>query len=577
MKKILLCAIAILSVILAAAIAAPFFIDINRFRGPILEAAQKRLGHGVEAGRISWNLLPALTVRLDNIALHEGPDCSSPTVFKAKEIDVMLRWAPLLAKEVEIGSVVLTGASIFVVKKKDGQVTIEARGAEGDALKMHPPSSPSPARGEGKAPSPRQTGMDLQHFRLDRLEVVDGSLEWRDESRVGGRVVKVGKLLMDVSNIALDEKVRFKSSAVLGDSGIPVSLRGWLGPVSREKVEHAQWEMLPGEMHLVADGMDLEGVQTLVGTSDMRGLSGKADVDLSVSHDEQNTSFSLDFRGDEMALRIPGKLRKPAGEILRVKTSGKVQASKIIVEQATMKIAASKITLSRSSYDTKSHDFEVALNADFTLESLLPWMDQKIDAVASGSAAVHMNLSGNTDRLLDVQADGTVDLDSLRLAWPGVLARGVEGKGNIEIRQDSLRLRGLEWKIGKSNLRLDGKVGMKAEAPGQISLESDYLDVEELMSLFVMPDREVGAAGNAGIPGKSGTHSRFKKPNRGMSQISPPLKALPVEGEATAGKSGTHSRFKKPNRGMSQISPNPKRWAFQGDCKITNLVFDATG
>ncbi len=560
MKKFLTGLLVLCLLLLGAALILPFVININRFKGTVEKMAQEKTGYEMHIGRISWKLLPVLAIRLEDFRVQDA--------FSSKGVEVRLRWGPLLHRQIEIKEIVLSAPKIVVTRTVEGKLSL----GTGEVREISQPVSVTQRRLEGPrkpaaagAAEGPATSNGTSNFHLASFQIKDGVVELHAQQANGRPInLKWEDVQLSVKNIIPGEKVRFKGRANMGQVvRAPVKISGWLGPLEEQGWRKTDWKQLPLEAEILANGMEAKTVGLLMESGEITDWGGTWDLTLTVAHQQDKTTFEMDFRGDAMEFRVPGKWRKPAGQKLRMNASGWLNDEKLVLEKATLTASSSKASVQKASYGLDTHDFQGALHAWVDLEDIRPWLQgaeaegtQEFAQQASGSATIDADITGNTDRLRDVQVEGTMELDRFRLLWPGVLKRPVEGKGSLRMQKDMIRVQSMELKIGRSDLRLDGKISVKTDQPGELSIESNFLDLEDLLNSFERP---------ASREGTTGAPVAVRKSSKRVALKAQPAaeKSLQVEPSSVSGSSAA-------------ASPQPQglgKWSFTGECRIGELVY----
>jgi len=78
----------LLALLAVALLAAPFFIDINHYKGLIIEKAEQATGRGVEIGGLHASFFPWVGVRLDDVRIANRQGFSNEDFLQVKSLDV---------------------------------------------------------------------------------------------------------------------------------------------------------------------------------------------------------------------------------------------------------------------------------------------------------------------------------------------------------------------------------------------------------------------------------------------------------------------------------------------------------
>ena len=125
MKKLLigLAVFAALNVVmLAIAIALPFFISGDVYRAEIITLVERATGRQFRIdGPIKFALLPELTLSAEDVAFANAPDGEAPHMAQLKSIEIKIRPRPLLSGKLEIDGFALVEPEIALEVDKQGE------------------------------------------------------------------------------------------------------------------------------------------------------------------------------------------------------------------------------------------------------------------------------------------------------------------------------------------------------------------------------------------------------------------------------------------------------------------------
>ncbi|MDQ7246106.1 AsmA family protein [Dongia sedimenti] len=205
MKKLLYFVGGIVVLVIAAALIAPFFIDLNDYKGTIEAKAKEATGRDLKIdGKISLSLLPLPSVTVDGIKFGNAPGGTAPNMAEIESAKVKVAVMPLLSDKVQITEITLTRPVIVLEKLKDGTGNwVLKPGAAEKAIEPNPaqPASPSATSSAG--------GWDVQ---IDGATVEDGTFIYRDAAT--GAEQKVDKINVDLSIDSLKGPFDAKGSLV---------------------------------------------------------------------------------------------------------------------------------------------------------------------------------------------------------------------------------------------------------------------------------------------------------------------------------------------------------------------------
>jgi AsmA protein len=180
MRKLLI-ALGIVVLLVVAAVALPFLIDVNRYHGQIQAEVQKRLGRNVSLGPMKLSLLP-FAIRVQGATIAEDPSFGEGKVFaKADELYVRADLMPLLRGQVQLRSLELEKPQIELVKNAGGVWNFASLGH--NAATAQPPAGVTKeeqTRAQQQRTDQQQAKQKPQEFALDRLRIHDGQIAITD-------------------------------------------------------------------------------------------------------------------------------------------------------------------------------------------------------------------------------------------------------------------------------------------------------------------------------------------------------------------------------------------------------------
>jgi AsmA protein len=163
MRKILVGVAVLLVVLVAAAVAIPFFVPASTYETRIAAAVKSATGRDlVIGGPVSFSLLPSVALKAQNVALSDVSGSSAP-MASLGELDVGLRLLPLLSGDVEIDRLTLSHPVIHLSVDRSGRGNWAFGGTPGSpqTALATAPSTPSP-QSASSAQSLRQLHLGTQ-------------------------------------------------------------------------------------------------------------------------------------------------------------------------------------------------------------------------------------------------------------------------------------------------------------------------------------------------------------------------------------------------------------------------------
>ena len=110
----------VIAVLIVAAIALPFLVNVNSFRPQIESNLSSALGRPVKVGNLSLSILSG-SVRADQLSIADDPKFSQAPFIQAKSLKVGVELMPLLFnKQLNITHIGIDHPEITLLRNRDG-------------------------------------------------------------------------------------------------------------------------------------------------------------------------------------------------------------------------------------------------------------------------------------------------------------------------------------------------------------------------------------------------------------------------------------------------------------------------
>jgi AsmA protein len=112
---------AVLGFLLAGILIVPHFIDLGLFKRTYLPRIEEALNRRLDVGEVRLSLFPTPSIRLSNLKVFDSPTVNADnTFFSAHQVQLRLRFWPLLKGHFEVSELVLEKPTFNLVKQPDG-------------------------------------------------------------------------------------------------------------------------------------------------------------------------------------------------------------------------------------------------------------------------------------------------------------------------------------------------------------------------------------------------------------------------------------------------------------------------
>ncbi len=197
MKKIALIVAGFLGLLVVAVIVLPFVVDVNRFKGPILQKVEQNINGKVSLGKIGLKLFPFIGLRLEELSVQNlpGTPFGETPVVKLSELDFRVHLKSILQRRI-VASLLLRAPEIQLIKT--------AEGSNVDLLIKKPAAAPTPPVEEKKEEKGEAKPGLIRDIVVERVSIKDGLLV-SDDRTAGKPPMKISGLRLEVTNAVLTD------------------------------------------------------------------------------------------------------------------------------------------------------------------------------------------------------------------------------------------------------------------------------------------------------------------------------------------------------------------------------------
>ncbi len=251
-------------VILIPVIAAAVFIarfNPNAYKPEIEQALERSLGRQVTlGGPLSLALSLTPTISAEDVAIANPPGFSRPEMATLKRLDAEVALVPLLSNRLAIRRIVLVQPEIAIEINQAGRSNLSL--ARIPSSRSAPPVSPPAPTPPSRAGHARPVAIDVRAIRI-----TDATLFWQnDRSHRRGTLA-----LATFTATAASSASPVKIAADATYAGLPVTLRGETGPLSRLAMPGAGGPAWPVKLAFTLGAADLAIDGSLADPAQARG------------------------------------------------------------------------------------------------------------------------------------------------------------------------------------------------------------------------------------------------------------------------------------------------------------------
>src|SRR5499427_9671518 len=170
MKKIIWIGGIIFTGLVAAVLVVPHFIDLGIFKGSYLPLLEEILHRRIDVGEVRLSFVPTPSIRLSNLKVSDNPAFPGNTLFASEQVQLRLKFWPLLLGRFEVTEFVLEKPVINLLKKPDGTFNYA------DLADKEIPLAKKSASKKKKTPSKQQETPTLPFVVPSRMRIKDGQI-----------------------------------------------------------------------------------------------------------------------------------------------------------------------------------------------------------------------------------------------------------------------------------------------------------------------------------------------------------------------------------------------------------------
>ena len=221
MKKFLLGIGIFIGLIVLIIIILPFVVDLNQYRDQYIPLVEDVLNRKVNVENVRLTIIPHLGMQLDGVKIHDDPKFSPHPFLTVSTVQVAVKWAPLLSKEVHIESVHVQEPSIQVIRSPDGVLNTASIG-KGPSKQEEVPQPSTP---EGS------TVPVMSMFVVERLSLTGGTLQFEDRGTKVSPDYQIDQLQVKTDSVQLGKTAKVFVSGLLKPHSLPFDVEGQFGPI----------------------------------------------------------------------------------------------------------------------------------------------------------------------------------------------------------------------------------------------------------------------------------------------------------------------------------------------------------
>ena len=413
-KKLVIIAAVVVSVLVVAFAAVPFFVDKQSLKTKLVTEAEGILHRRMSVQDVEITVFTGLGIRLNRAVIFDDLRFANAPFVALSSITVRPRLLPLLRGSVELASIELEQPEIRLIQNPQRVWNFETIGTPTDGR-----GKPAPAA----APSATSTGKASQAFAISQLDLSDGAVVILKRNSSGAvEESRYGHINLKLRDFSTDRAGSFDLKLELPPGAHALRVKGQMGPVQLSSFAKTpvdgeiQFSELPIARMVSLSSPPAEGVEWQGSLSTATRLKGNIDEGFSL---EGKTAYSKlgAKRGGLQSPQVDGELHLKAD----------YKSKALQLHQGELRMPASTLNVKGS---ISGLDGDPAL--DLHVEAPRLAFDDliKLAAVLGQGAPDGVQASGNGQLNLEVrgsskkpQVAGEARLSDVTIRYPGLADR----------------------------------------------------------------------------------------------------------------------------------------------------------
>jgi len=444
MRKWLIASSILLVLIVVAFIA---LLNVNaliaRNKGYLIEQAEGALGRKISVDQVQATIFSGIGARLTNFAMADDPTYASGDFVRAKDLQIIVKFWPLLRKSVQVKQVILHDPVIQIVRNRDGNFNFSTIGKKAKAKKDEHEK-------EERAPREEQSAL-----LISLVDISNGNIRYLDKKNGTDMQAKQIDLKIEDFDFAKPFSVKLKAAIYADKQNF--TLKSTIGPIG-QRVDVAN---IPVDGEIDIDPLNMTQLRAtlpIMKSAMPRELdvSGVYRVkDFKFKGTLNNLALDGQLEGTNGALRYGNAFQKPAGDPLALNLDLRLTGNKITIRNGHLKLHS--LDLAAAGDIQTGNNTVLNLSLDSKPASLEGW-DRIVPALAdyqlSGTMDVKASIRGSIGKGAAPQIQGTLGLKKVS-AKPPSFPKPIEDLDTtVKFSGQRADISDMTLSLGKSRIRL---------------------------------------------------------------------------------------------------------------------------
>jgi AsmA protein len=436
-------------ILFAAGLAALLNINslVERNKTYFLDRAEQALGRKISVGEVEATFFSGIGARLKNFAMADDPAYAASGDFvRAKDLQIHVKFWPLLKKEVQVKRVVLHDPVIRIIRNPEGKFNFSTIGKKDKEMK-------EAVEKEKKERAPREEGQST--FLVSLVDISDGDVRYIDKK--DGTDLQLRRIDLKVEDFDFNQPFNIKLAAAVYADKQNVELTSKIGPLRSD----SDFNQVPLDGEIDVDPLDMTQLKAalpklkdaLPRNLDLSGVYRVKNLKFKGTLKDLETSGELE--GTNGAMLYGKAFQKATGVPLTLTTDAHYAGNKLSIRKGRLKLH----TLELAAVGDVQFGDSTVLNLSVKSEpaSLDGW-GKILPVIAkyqlTGTMDVQATVRGKVGKGAAPQIQGTLNLKKAS-AKPPDFPKPIENLDTkINFTGQRADIGDLSLSMGKSRIRL---------------------------------------------------------------------------------------------------------------------------
>ena len=436
-----------------AALAGAALLNLNsliaRNKDYLIGQAEQALGRKIKVGAIEATLFSGLGMKLGDFSMSDDRQYSSDDFIRAKDLQINVRFWPLLKKEVQVKRVILHKPAIVVIRNAAGNFNFSTIGKKDQETK----EAKAAAEREKKERGAKETAPAA--YLVSLVDISGGELRYIDKK--SGADLSLQQIDLRVDDFDLNQPFSVQLAAAIYAEKQNLKLTSKLGPLPAGD----DFSQIPLAGKLDVDPLDMSKLKAAApklseALSKDLNLAGVFRVkDLKFQGTLKDLALNGQIDGSNGEVRYGSSFHKPAGTALMLNADAQYRPNGVAIRKAQLKLH----TLELATQGTVQLGESTVLDLSFDAKpaSLDGW-EKIVPALAqyqlSGTMDVQAKLRGKVGKGAAPEIQGALSLTKASIKPPRFPKPLENLDTKINFTGQRADIRDMTLSLGSSRIRL---------------------------------------------------------------------------------------------------------------------------